>query len=150
RPTAAAQATTRLARPASTAVAEPPVQKEPVQPDAHTPPPAAKLQPSFDNWLQDMEQAKAQAAREKKDIFLLFDGSDWCGWSIRFAYEVLFRTEFLKEVAKSYVLVLIDFPQKEAARAKVQDPARNHRLQQYYQVEGYPTVILTDAQGRPY
>ena len=29
-------------------------------------------------WNQDLEAAKAQAAKEKKDLFLYFGGSDWC------------------------------------------------------------------------
>src|SRR5262249_48752649 len=98
----------RAFRPAPTMPAAPP---RPVAP------PAAKVQATFDDWIQNFEQAKTQAAQEKKDILILFDGSDWCGWSIRLAYEVLFQAEFRKEVLQKFVLVLIDFPRKEPATA---------------------------------
>jgi S1-C subfamily serine protease len=106
--------------------------------------------PTFDDWLQDLAEAKRRAATEKKDILMLFDGSDWCGWSIRLANEVLHQSEFLTEARRRYVLVLADFPRTGAAKAKVQDPARNRRLAQEYGVEVFPSLVLADAQGRPY
>ncbi len=105
--------------------------------------------PGFDDWLQDFEAAKAQAARQDKDILVAFDGSDWCGWSIRMAREVFLKREFRDYVDSGYVLVLVDFPRKAAAKAKVKDPGRNRALAEHFGVEGYPTVLVTDARGRP-
>jgi S1-C subfamily serine protease len=105
---------------------------------------------TFDDWLQDLAQAKAQAAKNKKDIFILFDGSDWCGWSIRLAYEVLFQQDFRSQVSDKFVLVIVDFPRTAVAKAKVVDAARNQRLQKQYRISGYPTVVLADSEGRPY
>lgn len=116
------------------------------------PPTAARPRflPTFDDWLQDLEQAKKQAAQEKKDILILFDGSDWCGFSVRLAHNVLFRPEFKQAAQEKFVLVFIDFPQHPQALSKVQDPGRNDRLQKQFAIQGYPTVILADAEGRPY
>jgi S1-C subfamily serine protease len=116
--------------------------------DPVTPPVKTRL--SFDDWLQDFEQAKRQATESKKDILVLFDGSDWCGFSIRMAHDVLFRPEFKQEVTQKFVLVLIDFPRKPSALAKVQDAARNERLMRQFGIQGFPTFVLTDSEGRPY
>ncbi len=106
--------------------------------------------PSFDDWLQDFEEAKRRAAKENKDILVAFDGSDWCGWSIRMAYEVFLQPEFRRQVDSRYVLVFLDFPQKVPAMAKVQSAERNERMSREFDVDAYPTIIVTDAQGRPY
>lgn len=110
----------------------------------------AQVDDNFVGWVQDLEDAKNRAARGNKDILILFDGSDWCGWSIRLGFEVLFQREFRRDAPKHFVLVLVDFPKQAKGQAKVENAARNTRLQDQYQVEGYPRVVLTDAQGRPY
>jgi S1-C subfamily serine protease len=104
----------------------------------------------FTDWLQDLEAAKQRAARENKDLFILFDGSDWCGWSIKLAQEVLFQPAFRQRFDPQYILVLIDFPQTPAGKAQVQNAQRNEAVQEHYRVYSYPTVVLADAQGRPY
>jgi S1-C subfamily serine protease/thioredoxin-related protein len=105
---------------------------------------------AFDEWLQDLDEAKRRASRENKDILILFDGSDWCGWSQRLADEIVAHSSFRDGAGQRFVLVFLDFPQQPQARAKVQDAARNARLAQLYQVNSYPTVVLTDAGGTPY
>jgi S1-C subfamily serine protease len=137
--------------PAAVAQAGPPV----AGPGIASKPPGSdqrpkNVNPSFDAWLQDFEAAKRKAAGEHKDILIAFDGSDWCGWSIRLAYEVFFQPDFRQRVEQKYVLLFIDFPKKPEARAKVQNAARNQRLMEHFEVEGFPTVVLTDADGLPY
>src|SRR5262249_49932188 len=104
----------------------------------------------LDTWLQDLEQAKRLAAQEKKDILIVFDGSDWCGFSMRLAKEVLLQPAFQQQTGQRFVFVRLDFPKKDAARAKVQDAERNARLRDEFHVEGYPHLVLADARGRPY
>jgi thiol-disulfide isomerase/thioredoxin len=105
---------------------------------------------NHDDWPQDLELAKQMAAREDKDLLVLFDGSDWCPYSQRLARQVFFTSTFHSRAPQSFVLVFIDSPRGPAARAKVQDPQRNAQLQERLGIEGYPTVVLMDAQGRPY
>jgi hypothetical protein len=126
-----------------------PLPDSPGKPTTHPPAPARKPA-EFDGWLQNLEQAKRQAAQEQKDILILFDGSDWCGWSMRLAREVLFKDEFRRRAAQTFVLVLVDFPQGPAGKARVEDAARNERLQAHFHIDGYPNVVLADAAGRPY
>jgi S1-C subfamily serine protease len=113
-----------------------------------TPAPAGAL--TFDDWPQDLAVAKGQAARDGKDILLVFDGSDWCGYSKRLAQQVLLTPTFRRRASEQFVLVFLDFPRGKEAQAKVQDAARNARLEKQFGVEGFPTLILADAQGRPY
>jgi hypothetical protein len=102
------------------------------------------------DWLQDLGQAKRQATQEDKDILILFEGSDWCLWSTRLGKEVLESAEFQGRIREKFVPVLVDFPHKPEARAKVKDARRNERVADDYDIDGFPTVILTDAKGRPY
>lgn len=122
---------------------------------AHRPVPESRAAVSarqiiFDDWEQDFEAAKKRAAVENKDMLLLFDGSDWCPWSIKMVDDVMLGTTFCNNAKNSFVLVFIDFPKYPVAKGKVRDPARNERLAEQFGIEGYPTVMVADAQGRPY
>src|SRR5262249_13965395 len=112
-------------------------------------PPAASAALTFDDWPQDSAAAKGHAARDGKDSLLVFDGSDWCGYSKRLAQQVLLTPTFRRRASEQFVLVFLDFPRGKEAQAKVQDAARNARLEKQFGVEGFPTLILADAQGRP-
>jgi hypothetical protein len=48
------------------------------------------------------------------------------------------------------VLVALDFPRSEEARAKVPSPARNSQLQELHGIEGFPTILLMTAKGEVY
>ena len=125
-----------------------PEKQGPVRPSLADPPSGPP--PTFDNALQDVEVAKRQAGREKKDLLIVFHGSDWSSPSMRLADEVLRRPEFHEGATRGFVFVNVDFPHNQPARARVQDPARNQRLQDHYQIETFPQVVLADAEGRPY
>jgi S1-C subfamily serine protease len=98
-------------------------------------------------WLQDFAAAKEQAAREQKDVLLSFEGSDWCIWCKRMEEEIFGTQEFLGKAPASFVLVKVDFPRDEPAKARVRDAAANEQLQRQFGVTGYPAVIITDAHG---
>src|SRR5262249_26888758 len=126
---------------------EPPIPQTGTSPAA---PPRTAGPPTFDDWLQDLDAAQRQAARAKKDLLIVLDGSDWCGWAKRLARQVLLRPGFRRQASERVVPVVVGFPRGKAARARVQDAARNARLQNEFQVESLPTVVLADDQGRPY
>lgn len=101
---------------------------------------------SLGAWTEDYEAAVAQARRENKPLLLDFTGSDWCVWCHRLEAEVFSQPAFKNGAPQKYVLVKLDFP-----RAKPQTEAvrrRNQDLAARYGVEGYPTILLVDAQGR--
>lgn len=105
-----------------------------------------------EGWMTDFEAAKKKAAAEGKDLFVDFTGSDWCGWCKRLNQEVFQHEPFQKGVADKYVLVELDYPRKPETLAKQSDEikAQNAKLQQTYQIQGFPTILITDAEGRPY
>ena len=104
---------------------------------------------SFDGWVQDFEEAKRQAAAGKKSILILFDGSDWSPNSEPLMREVFSRDEFLNGPGKDSVLVYADFPKTVQGAAKVQSRERNEALGEQFQVKDYPTVVLTQPDGKP-
>jgi len=108
------------------------------------------LAPSFDDWLQDFENAKRRAAAEEKDLLVLFAGSDWCEYSKQMARLVFFQPEFRKHVDDKYLLVFVDFPRHRLAKAKVENAKRNEKLSQHFEIQGFPTIVLTDELGQPY
>ncbi|MGA1202639.1 MAG: thioredoxin family protein [Planctomycetota bacterium] len=101
-------------------------------------------------WMVDVAKAKAQAKAEKKDLLINFTGSDWCIWCKRLEGEVFKHTPFLDYAGKNFVLLYLDFPNAEEARAKVVDPELNQRLAMEYGVAGYPSIILATHEGNPY
>ena len=97
-------------------------------------------------WTDDFAAAKTRAAAEGKKILLVFSGSDWCGWCIKFDRETLSKGEFVKAAAKNFELVMIDSPKdksKLSATARTQNP----KLVAQYNVRGYPHYVVTDADG---
>lgn len=102
-----------------------------------------------DGWLTDFSKAKAQASEEKKAILMDFTGSDWCTWCIRLRKEVFDLEAFKQAAPKNFVLLELDYPQDES---KVSPAIReqNAELQQKYAIQGYPTILLVDAEGRPF
>lgn len=102
---------------------------------------AAELQ-----WLTDLPKAQEKAKAEKKLVLMDFTGSDWCPWCVKLHKEVFSQTEFVEYAQKNLVPVEIDFPRKKEQSADLK--AANQKLQQQYKIEGYPTVIVLDANGK--
>ncbi|MEM1085898.1 MAG: thioredoxin family protein [Verrucomicrobiota bacterium] len=102
-----------------------------------------------EGWTSDFEAAKKQAAEENKDLLIDFTGSDWCGWCIKLNEEVFQHDEFKSGVKDKYVLVELDYPQ-DKSKLSEETQKQNTDLQEKYQPEGFPTILLTDATGRPY
>ena len=97
-------------------------------------------------WLSDYHKASEQAKTESKNILLDFTGSDWCPWCIQMDKEVLDTKEFKTYAGKKLVLMLVDFPQTKQLPQRVQD--QNADLQKKYAVDGYPTFVLLDKDGK--
>lgn len=102
-----------------------------------------------EGWSSDFATSKKQAAESKKDLLIDFTGSDWCGWCIKLNDEVFKHEPFKAGVKDSFVLVEIDFP-KDNSKLTEETQKQNKELGEKYAVQGYPTILLTDAEGRPY
>lgn len=102
-----------------------------------------------DLWIQDFAAAKARAAKESKDLLLDFTGSDWCSWCMKLDKEVFSTDEFKTAVVANFVLVKLDYP-KDQTLVTEEVKKQNAGLQGDFNIEGYPSIFLTDASGRPY
>jgi thioredoxin-related protein len=100
-----------------------------------------------DGWLTDLDEGMKVAKAEKKAILVDFTGSDWCGWCIRLKKEVFDQKEFVA-VTKDFVLVELDYPQKKKQSAE--EKAKNKALAEKFAIEGFPTILLLDANGVPF
>ena len=97
-------------------------------------------------WFADATKAQAQAKAEKKLVLLDFTGSDWCGWCIRLNSEVFTKPEFAEYAKKNLVLVEVDFPRRK--KLSPEQEKANNALAAKYQIEGFPTLVILDGNGR--
>lgn len=96
-------------------------------------------------WTADYEAALKQAEKENKAVLLEFTGSDWCPPCKLLAKEVFSKQAFIDAASKNYVLVKLDFPRADKKLAE-----KNQPLAEQYEVQGYPTIVLTDASGEEF
>jgi protein disulfide-isomerase len=97
-------------------------------------------------WLTDLDEAKALAKKENKVVLLDFTGSDWCGYCIKLKNDVFSTPAFQEWAEKNAVLVEVDFPSKKKLPKKLEKA--NKALQKQYKIEGYPTIVILDAEGK--
>lgn len=100
-------------------------------------------------WVSDFEAAKKQASELKKDLLVDFTGSDWCGWCIKLDNEVFTKDPFKAGVKDHFVLVEVDSP-RDKSKLSEETQKQNEKLVEKYAIQGYPTILLCDADGRPY
>ena len=101
-------------------------------------------------WFSDYDAAVAVAEKEGKDLLVDFSGSDWCHACIMLEEEVLQHAAWFEAASKDYVLVALDFPRGDKAKALVPNPKRNDELMAKYHVTHFPTVLLMTTDGVPF
>ncbi|MPM98128.1 Thiol:disulfide interchange protein DsbD [bioreactor metagenome] len=97
-------------------------------------------------YLTDFAQAKKLAAAKKLPIIALFTGSDWCGWCIKLKKETLDTQEFKDFVAKDAIFVYLDYPRKIKQPEALKK--QNEELAKQYDVQGFPTTLVLNADGK--
>lgn len=99
-------------------------------------------------WGTSIEDAKAQAVKENKNILLVFSGSDWCGPCIKLDKNV-WQSEIFKIKCKKWVLVKADFPKKKANQLAPELTESNNQLAEKYNKEGnFPLVLMLSKTGK--
>ena len=96
-------------------------------------------------WHDSFEAAREQALVSGKPILADFTGSDWCHWCIKLHDDVFVTEEFQEWARENVVLLELDFPQRSRQDSEIK--AQNEKLSSLYGIEGFPTVLLLDAQG---
>ena len=98
-------------------------------------------------WFTSYELAQKEASSKNRLLLMDFTGSDWCGWCIMLDKEVFSKPEFKEYASKNLVLLELDFP-----RSKKMPPdtaKQNERLAVKYGIQGFPTVVVFDSNGKP-
>ena len=108
--------------------------------------PAVSRAEGGDRWIESYHDALKQGKEQHKTILMNFTGSDWCPWCIKLEHEIFETAEFKQYAAKSLILLKLDFPQSLAQSDELKK--QNQRLQEQYKIEGYPTVIVLNSEGK--
>jgi len=93
-------------------------------------------------WSNNLEKTIELSEKNHKPVLLFFTGSDWCGWCKRLQAEVFLKPEFAAW-AKNVNLMEVDFPRRVPLSPELQN--QNGQLQQFFQVQGYPTIWLVNV-----
>ncbi len=98
------------------------------------------------HWLTDFPAALKEAKAQKKLILVNFTGSDWCPWCQKLEKEVFSTPDFQQYAKERLVLLEIDFPQRKPQSEALK--RQNKELADRYHIEGFPTIVLLDAEGQ--
>ena len=96
-------------------------------------------------WETNVDAAIAIAKKENKSVMLEFTGSDWCPPCIMMGKNVFSKEEFVSKASKDFVLVHLDFPKGDKKLKEKNEPYAKE-----YKIEGFPTVILLDSEGKEF
>ena len=98
-------------------------------------------------WGTNYEEALNKARSEGKAVLAEFTGSDWCYYCRKLRQEVLDSPDFASWAEENFVLLEIDLPQHTDIGIELL--TQNQMLRSKYQIDGYPTLLVLDASGRP-
>ena len=97
-------------------------------------------------WLLDYDVALAKAKEANRPILLEFTGSTWCPPCQRLKKETTSQPKFLQYAEENLVLVELDYLSSGEPTNK-QFAEKNSNLLQEYAIEGFPTLVLLNADG---
>jgi protein disulfide-isomerase len=97
-------------------------------------------------WTTDLAKAQAKARTEKKLVLMDFNGSDWCPPCKALRKTVLDSQTFLDFAKNNLVLVDVDFPRQKQLTEELKQA--NKALSDKYGIEGLPTVIVLNSEGK--
>lgn len=101
------------------------------------------------NWITNIDEAKALAQKENKNIVLVFSGSDWCAPCIKLDKNIWATDTFKQEAASNWILLKADFPKKKANALPEEQQKQNAALSDKYNREGnFPLVVVIDGNGK--
>lgn len=107
----------------------------------------ASTTPSSDpTWTESYGGALAQAKSQNKLVLADFTGSDWCHYCVQLRREVLNKPDFINWAASHVVLLEVDYPRLKRQTDDIK--AQNERLKDQFNIDGYPTVLVLNAEGK--
>ena len=100
-------------------------------------------------WLKDMDAAKALAKKTNRPIVLVFQGSDWCAPCIKLDREIFQSDQFRLYASDHFVMLEADFPRKKENALSPEMTAKNNALAERYNKRGiFPLVVVMDKDGK--
>ncbi|MFA6929841.1 MAG: thioredoxin family protein [Lentisphaeria bacterium] len=98
-------------------------------------------------WYDDFDTALKATQIGQKKLYVLFTGSDWCGWCKKLKADVLETGKFKEVAADKLILLYLDSP---SPKAKMPEELlnKNRKLAEKFGVRGFPTSLILDAQGK--
>lgn len=100
-------------------------------------------------WKTNFETAKTEAAKQNKNILLVFSGSDWCGPCIKLDRDIWKSMEFIEFANNNLILERADFPKKKQNQLSTEIRKMNQSLAEKYNKDGmFPLVIVLDKNGK--
>jgi thioredoxin-related protein len=102
--------------------------------------------PAESAWLTDYKKAQEEAKSANKLLLIDFTGSDWCGYCIQLDRAILSQPQFKDYATKNLVLMEVDFPRRKPQ--SIETRKQNAQLAEQYQIEGFPTLVVLDGDGK--
>lgn len=108
------------------------------------------IQAASDIWSTDFEKSKQVAAADQsRELLVEFTGSDWCPPCIALQKNVLSKDAFKEKMPRHFVMVKLDNPRDKSGQTEAEQK-QYRELSRRYGVQGVPTVMLIDDEGKPY
>ncbi|MBN2200950.1 thioredoxin family protein [bacterium] len=101
--------------------------------------------PKVSGWIQNYDQALAEAKKTGKTLLIDFTGSDWCPWCVKLNEEVFSQKAFKDFADANLVLMIADFPRSKKLPESLQ--LQNQTLAERFGVQGLPTILLLRGDG---
>lgn len=98
-----------------------------------------------EGWETEVDSAIEIAKKDNKAVMLEFTGSDWCPPCKMMKKNVFSKDEFVTKASENFVLVHLDFPKGDPELKE-----KNMPYAKEYKIEGYPTIILLDSEGKEF
>lgn len=92
---------------------------------------------------EDITKAARLAQSYDLPVVYLFLGSDWCQWSQKIINEIFASKDFESAVGNQFIFAKIDFP--EINRKNEKTLVEHHKLKEKFNVESFPTLVMTDS-----
>jgi len=100
-------------------------------------------------WETDLTTAKKRATDEKRNIILVFSGSDWCAPCMKLEKNIWESKEFINDSNNHFVLLRADFPKKKNNSLSKEQQEQNNQLAEKYNKQGlFPLVAVLSKDGK--
>jgi len=98
-------------------------------------------------WHTDYRAAVDEARLGKKKLLIVFTGTEWIDICRKFQADILGEPAFAEPVSARFSLLNLEYP--EDNKLPRQEAVQKSLLRDAYRVRGFPSVVMTDLQGRP-